>query len=152
MRRVYVLKLDSNKWYVGKTSRPIQLRTLEHSQYKGAEWTRQYKPVSVEKIIKNADAFDEDKYTKIYMAKHGINNVRGGSYVSTYLTPSQKQCLRNEIYTAQDRCFGCGEKGHFVTNCKNKMKCEWCGRNSHTKNNCYAKINIQWNPLNRDLN
>jgi hypothetical protein len=40
------------------------------------------------KIIKNCSSFDEDKYVKEYIAKYGIDKVRGGSYVTNDLTPS----------------------------------------------------------------
>jgi hypothetical protein len=83
-------------------------------------WTRKYKPISVEKIIPNASHFDEDKYTKEYMSKYGIDRVRGGSYVEIELDDSQKETLNREIWGAKDLCKQCGRPGHFVKDCHAK--------------------------------
>lgn len=74
---IYVLKLKNNKYYVGKTKSLIN-RMEDHLSGDGSAWTRKYKPISVEEFKKDCDDFDEDKYTKIYMGKYGIENVRGG--------------------------------------------------------------------------
>jgi predicted GIY-YIG superfamily endonuclease len=63
---------EKGRYYIGKTERPLRNRVEEHfDKYGGSEWTRQYKPIKVVEVIRDADAFDEDKYTKIYMKKHG---------------------------------------------------------------------------------
>jgi predicted GIY-YIG superfamily endonuclease len=75
---IYVLKLQSNKYYIGKTNNP-QFRLSAHFDANGSEWTKLYTPVNLVELITNCDDYDEDKYTRIYMDKYGIdNNVRGG--------------------------------------------------------------------------
>ena len=113
---IYVLRLQNGKYYVGKSDDPIK-RYEEHMNGKGSTWTRKYKPIGIEKIINNASPFDEDKVTKEMMAKHGIDNVRGGVYVTEDLDDIQEKNLRREIWGAQDCCIRCGRKGHFVANC-----------------------------------
>ena len=39
-----------------------------------------YKPIEIVEIIPNCDNYDEDKYTKIYMDKYGVDKVHEGSY------------------------------------------------------------------------
>lgn len=80
----------------------------------GSEWTRLHKPIKVLQIYENCDDYDEDKYTKQFMAKFGIENVRGGSYTSVNLTESQKQFIQQEITGCTDKCYCCGESGHFA--------------------------------------
>ena len=113
---IYILKLQGGKYYVGKSSNPVK-RYQEHLEGRGSAWTKKYKPVSVERVIKNASPFDEDKYTKEYMAKYGIDKVRGGSYVSMELDEVQEEALTREIWGAKDCCTQCGRKGHFVKDC-----------------------------------
>jgi predicted GIY-YIG superfamily endonuclease len=113
---VYVLRLQQGKYYVGKTD-DINRRFEQHLSGRGAAWTRKYMPIALEKKIKNAGAFDEDKVTKEYMAKHGIENVRGGTYVSVELDEYQTEVLKQEIWSATDCCTRCGRKGHFVQDC-----------------------------------
>jgi predicted GIY-YIG superfamily endonuclease len=117
---IYILKLQGGKYYVGKSENPLK-RYQEHMDGKGSAWTKKYKPVSVEKVIQKASHFDEDKYTKIYMEKYGIENVRGGAYVSMELDETQQDSLNKEIRGATDCCTQCGEKGHFVKNCRAKV-------------------------------
>ncbi len=113
---IYILKLKSGKYYVGKSSNPTK-RFEEHKSGKGSAWTQAYKPTGIEKIIPNASPFDEDRYVKEYMAKYGIENVRGGSYVSIELDELQIETLKTEIWGAQDKCTLCGRTGHFVKDC-----------------------------------
>lgn len=113
---IYVLRLKGGKYYVGKSAN-IEQRLQEHFDGKAAEWTRKYKPQSVLKVIENVSPFEEDKVTKEFMAKYGIENVRGGSYVSEVLHEADYDSLRREIWAATDCCTNCGRKGHFIKDC-----------------------------------
>ncbi len=113
---IYILKLTKGKYYVGKSENPMK-RYQEHLQGKGSSWTRKYKPVCVEKIISNASDFDEDKYVKEYMNKFGIENVRGGAYVSEELPNFQIEALKSEIWGSTDKCTTCGRLGHWAKDC-----------------------------------
>ena len=115
--RIYILKLINNKWYVGK-SKNVQKRFRSHIKGYGAQWTKLYKPIKIEKVIKTNCNYDEDKQTKKMMAKYGIDNVRGGSYSHLKLCDKTKFFINKEIKTAEDRCFICGESGHFASNCE----------------------------------
>jgi predicted GIY-YIG superfamily endonuclease len=117
---IYILKLKEDKYYVGKSDNPL-LRFEEHQKGNGSAWTKKYTPISIEKIIPNVSHFDEDKYTKEYMAKYGIDNVRGGSYVNIYLDDFQTETLNREIWAAQNKCTRCGRGGHFVKDCFAKV-------------------------------
>ena len=94
---IYILKLANNKYYIGKSSDP-EKRFIDHKSGFGSNWTRIHKPISIEKIISNVSSFDEDKYVKEYMAKYGIDNVRGGTYVTEYLNDTDKKLLQKEIW------------------------------------------------------
>jgi hypothetical protein len=89
--------------------------------------------------------FEEDKVTKEYMAKYGIDKVRGGSYSQIELTSNQKDMIQSEIKGATDACQQCGEIGHFIRYCPNKNKitcisiktCYTCGNSGHYSNECH---------------
>ena len=57
------------------------------------------------------------KYTLQTMSKYGIDNVRGGSFVRITLEKSAHDVLTNMLNGAGDRCFRCGQPGHFVADC-----------------------------------
>jgi hypothetical protein len=83
----------------------------------GSVWTRKYKPIKMERVIRSASSFDEDKFTKEYMSTYGIDNVRGGSYTTVELSEEQKEFLTREIWGANDLCGRCGDAGHFIRYC-----------------------------------
>ena len=77
---IYILELEQGKYYVGSTTN-LSARLLAHIEKSATEWTNKYGVVSL-LITYLGDRFDEDTYTKRYMEKYGIENVRGGSYSS----------------------------------------------------------------------
>jgi len=119
MVTVYVLELSDNKYYVGKSNNP-DIRIKEHFLNNGSVWTTKYKPLNLIEKYENCDDFDEDKYVKVYMMRHGIENVRGGSYSQIILEPSVIDMLNKELCSATDKCFTCGLSTHFTKECRGK--------------------------------
>jgi len=153
---VYVLLLQNNKYYIGKTSNP-NFRLAQHFNFNGSAWTKKYKPIRLVKLIPNCDKYDEDKYTKKYMGKYGINNVRGGAYCSMVLSREENFQIKKELNSATDICYRCGQSGHFAAQCPfesesesesesvpffeyrtSNQRCYRCGRVGHYVQDCYA--------------
>ena len=142
---IYVLKCMNDKYYVGKTNN-VERRYHEHLSGGGSIWTTKYRPLRIEKILETTSPFDEDKYTKQYMAIYGINNVRGGSYVSDYLPPDQLRLLKKEIWGAINACTRCGRKGHFYDTCV--ANTDICGDEinlEHAPKSQNAKFGVNYN-------
>lgn len=134
---IYTLRLEKNKYYVGKTYN-ITERMLNHNNHEGSVWTRKFPVIEIMEIVNNASIYDEDKYTLIYMEKYGIENVRGGSYNQLVLSKEQISYIKKCINMANDKCYNCNNTGHYGKNCP---YCKQCGRN-HLTVNCYAKTTI----------
>lgn len=119
MSYIYILELENNKYYIGKTNTP-HLRIENHFQGSGSGWTKIHNPIRVIATIKSHSQFDEDKYTLEYITKYGLDNVRGGSFSRPTLTPEEKQIINRMIQSQKDQCYHCGEEGHFVKECPNR--------------------------------
>ena len=150
MISIYVLKCKDNKYYIGKSMKLDNSRIIDHFIGEGSVWTKKYPPIEVVEIINNVDNFAEDLYTKKYMLKYGIDNVRGGSYITITLPSYQLQSLKKEICTVDNTCFKCHREGHFAKDCNVKTTtekkqdnvCYRCHRRGHFGKDCYAKTYI----------
>jgi hypothetical protein len=114
---IYVLKLENNKYYIGKSTNP-KSRIHKHFSNNGSVWTKIHKPIKVIEIISNCDIYDEDKITLKYMDKYGIKNVRGGYFCQPSLTSIQLHFLIQLLRSINDKCLCCGSNDHFVNQCK----------------------------------
>ena len=104
MNTIYILELEDNKYYVGKTGNVVQC-WKDHILGNKSYWTSMYKPISIIKVIEDCGddkVFNEDKYVKEYMLLYGIDNVRGGTYNQYKLNYSIVSSLEKELKTSND--------------------------------------------------
>ena len=148
MVTIYVLKLRTNKYYVGKTTNPTY-RLDDHFSEGGSAWTKKYKPISIHELQPDRPDTDEQIITQQYMDKYGIDNVRGGPWCKINLSDEEKQCISQINKGNADVCYNCGSNDHFANQCKNKRRsnkiskgCKRCGRKNHKEENCYATTDI----------
>jgi hypothetical protein len=135
---LYVLKLEDEKYYVGITHN-FKRRYKQHMNGKASSWTRRFKPLEVFEKMNIDDVFDETKYTIRYMAKYGIENVRGGSFCKMYLTNYDKKFIRKQINAIEHRCYYCNKKGHFINECilyNREYICYVCNIHGHYIQDC----------------
>jgi len=80
---VYILKLESDKYYVGCTNN-LNRRLSEHWCGKGALWTKKYPPVGL-LVLQPGTESDEKRLTIKLMRQQGFECVRGSHWTSVKL-------------------------------------------------------------------
>jgi len=159
---IYILKLQHGKYYIGKSADSVK-RYQKHITGAGSSWTRLHNPVSLIETRPERSPLDEDTVTKEYMFKYGIDNVRGGSYVTIELSAAQHRLIQKEFWSAKGLCTQCGKVGHFVKDCYARVEeeseeeeseeeseeegCFRCGRESHFVKDCYARTDKYGNKI-----
>ena len=98
---LFVFKLQEDKYYLGFTT-DYERIFVEWKVGFGPEWTKKYRPVSVELIIENAEGYHETQVLYEYFKKYGIDAVRGGPYQSVELTKEQKTNIMAKIDSLDD--------------------------------------------------
>ena len=132
MEQLYVLQLAGGKYYVGKTKN-VADRYKQHIAGDGAAWTKKFKPTKLMSTRGLKDEHDETNVTKDLMKKYGVDNVRGGAYVSIEIDEATKSVLEREFRGDNDKCFKCGLGGHFANRCPIKVEedvwgCDYCDK------------------------
>jgi cellular nucleic acid-binding protein len=137
MEQLYVLQLVGGKYYVGKTKN-VADRYKQHISGDGAAWTRKHAPTKLIETRGLKDEHDETNVTKDFMKKYGVDNVRGGAYVSIEIDEATKSVLEREFRGDNDKCFKCGLGGHFANRCPITIReetepeevwgCEYCDK------------------------
>lgn len=152
-KKIYTLLLEGENYYVGITKNVIR-RFEEHLGGNGASWTKIHKPIEILAVEEAKTPFDEDRVVKTLMHEHGIEKVRGGSYVTVYLSAEQIRLLRKEIAMSTGACIICGMLGHMANGCPSKAggtPCARCGRFGHDVAKCYAKKSKNGEPIVDDV-
>ena len=111
---IYGLACAQGKYYVGRCDNASRID--DHFKGEGSAWTKKYKPHRRLFTVKG-DRFDEDKHVLRLMSKHGVDNVRGGTFSRVVLPDTDLEAIERMLRGASDRCFHCGEPGHFVNQC-----------------------------------
>jgi len=100
-KKVYVLRLEGGRYYIGSSDNVTQAYE-EHLNGNGSAWTRKYKPVLLDLVFSNGSPLQEDKITKEFMSDHGIDKVRGGSYIEEELSEIQIDTIKKDILKAKN--------------------------------------------------
>jgi hypothetical protein len=74
---------------------------------------------NVFKIHPNVKLSELNSCVRFYMAMYGIDNVRGGKYISKILDPYDREYLNSQIWDIRGNCYLCGHKGHSPDRCNN---------------------------------
>ncbi len=117
---IFVLELENNKYYIGRTyvefsnntaSIPALLTNSTH------EWHKLHKPLKILEYIAQIDIFDITRLVLKYMAKHGIDNVRGGCFSEVILPYSDYIVLHKMIREHSETCIYCNLSTHTYKEC-----------------------------------
>jgi predicted GIY-YIG superfamily endonuclease len=96
MKKIYILKLLNNKYYIGIISN-LDRRIGEYFDGYGTQWIKLNKPINIIDNIDFNSEFDKDKYIKNYMNMRCINNIRDSTYLKINLYSIEKINIMCEL-------------------------------------------------------
>lgn len=113
-QKIYVLLLDNNKYYIGKTNNVVAMLS---KLLNDDDLTYGDKIIDLVRVNILTDINEEDLTVLEYMRKYGIENVRGGSYTNQILSDDEVTTIKNKIAIKYNLCFDCLQAGHSSNKC-----------------------------------
>ncbi|KAJ3136265.1 Cullin-4A [Geranomyces variabilis] len=98
---IYVLGLENDCYYVGKSKTPKD-RIQQHFSGNGSAWTRLHRPVCVVETQAATTENSEDSLTQRYISKFGIDRVRGGWFHMPNPSKAEVKVMDRMIRSDQD--------------------------------------------------
>lgn len=93
MPTVYFMALEHGTYYVGVSSDPE--KELEaHREGLGPVWTQIHRPIRIVEVVEDVPASEVDDMVRMFMRKHGMDRVRGGSWEGVILTDAERQAIQ----------------------------------------------------------
>jgi len=89
------------------------------------------------KIHPNVKLSELNSYVRFYMAMYGIDNVRGGKYVTDKLDEYDREYLNSQIWAIKGNCYLCGYKV-FEDYLEAKEHIKKCSTESYNIRNCFV--------------
>jgi len=118
---------DYERYYVGITDRQPLKRMKEHLKGTGSKWTYYHQPRARVEMTEEAYDGHETDITLEYMARYGIDRVRGGKYCSVILSnktrkeiESRLEPIRTRNNENKDREWNVADNHYFRMRVKNQ--------------------------------
>ena len=107
MPGVYVLQLENDCIYVGKSHQNVEGRVKEHFTSGGSAFTKKFRPISqlptLTQVTSDLESFERAE-TLEQMWVRGIKNVRGWQYTKLYLTEFEYESIFRQMCERKDLC------------------------------------------------
>lgn len=104
---VYVLELENNCIYVGKSNQNVEARVKEHFNSGGSAFTKRFKPIRQLQPL-TQPSVDLESYERAetleQMWVHGIKNVRGWQYTKLFLSEFEYESVFRQMCERKDLC------------------------------------------------
>ncbi len=116
---IYVLELEDDKYYVGKTNN-IDARLRDHFDGGGSAWTKSHHPIKRVCRVTNetGSAHSIEMSETIHlMHQFGIDNVRGSQFSENILSGEKRNFANLLIRDAFNLCNNCGSEDHMFMQC-----------------------------------
>ncbi len=88
---VYILKLEQNKWFLGKCLDEYLTKRIDKQKNGlGNQWTKTYRVIGIDRLVENGDL---KELTLEYMKKYGWRSVRGYSWTQKKMKKPPRELL-----------------------------------------------------------
>ena len=134
VKYLYVVKCESDdghKYYVSTTTNTVDEliknnfgRDFIDEDSEFGQWINNCEPEEIIEHVPLKNISDVDNKVLLLMAMHGIDNVRGGSFVKEDFDESQMKLINNLIKSNIMYCTECKTTAHTTTTCEEMKKAE----------------------------
>ncbi len=133
MLYVYVLLLSDSKYYITNYESIVSLSKI--SLMDKNEWLNKYKIIEVDELFIDCNCKDVNRITKMYVDKHGIDNVRNVYYPNITLDNEFIKIIKgNHINITESEIIQTDIKSDKY---KRVWFCDVCGQDFDNFNDAY---------------
>lgn len=102
----FLMELEHGKYFAGASQDPVKTVEEHREGLGGVPWTQIHRPVRLREVMAVARQSELDTQVQVWMAKYGVENVRGGSWSDVRLRDADRQGIREGV-TKQRGCVVC---------------------------------------------
>lgn len=95
---LFLIELEHGKYFAGASPDPIKaLEAYREGLGEIPSWLSIHRPLRLREVVAVAQSEELDAHVQEWMARYGVENVRGGSWTDVRLRDTDRQRIREGV-------------------------------------------------------